>query len=292
MDYIGRFAPSPTGPLHYGSLVAALASYLDAKHANGKWLLRIEDLDPPRESRSAPDEILTQLSAFGLKWDEEVLFQSTRQGAYRTILEQLNDLGATYACACSRKSTPNIYPGTCRDLGILPVKQAHAIRVRVPDVTASTIDQHLGLQSWSLATEVGDFIIRRKDGLVAYQLAVVVDDIFQSITHIVRGIDLLDSTPRQLALYQLLGITPPRYLHIPILVDRTGVKLSKQSRAKPVPTGSPEMTLRLALGDLGQNTQDHCHNASQILTNAVNCWDRSRIPDHREILADSNFLSD
>ena len=291
MDYIGRFAPSPTGPLHYGSLVAALASYLDAKHANGKWLLRIEDLDPPRESRTAPDEILIQLGAFGLKWDDEVLFQSTRQRAYRTTLEQLDYLGATYACACSRKSTPKIYPGTCRDLGLQPARKVHAIRARVPDVTASTIDLHLGLQSWPLATKVGDFIIRRKDGLFAYQLAVVVDDIFQSITHIVRGIDLLDSTPRQIALYQLLGIAPPQYLHIPILVDKAGVKLSKQSHAKPVPTESPEKALRLALGDLGQNTQDHCHNASHILSSAVNCWDRSLIPEHREITADSNFLS-
>ena len=199
MSYVGRFAPSPTGPLHYGSFVAAIASFLDARHAGGKWLLRIEDLDPPRESMDSPREIIRQLLALGLNWDLEIIYQSSRLGSYDVALESIQKF--TFPCTCSRKEVPDIYPGTCRQSKHYAPVEPYAVRLEVPTHSVSINDRCLGLQTWNLEKEVGDFVIKRKDGLHAYQLAVVVDDIHHSVSHVVRGNDLLNSTPRQLALY-------------------------------------------------------------------------------------------
>ena len=285
MDYIGRFAPSPSGPLHFGSLVAALASYLDARSQQGTWLLRIEDLDPPRESPTAPQEIISQLKAFGLNWDGDILFQSTRLDAYQTAMTQLQLEQRTYHCTCSRKSLPTVYPGICRAQK-KPLEHGGntaAIRLKLPDETLAIDDGHLGLVEWRLKQEVGDFIIKRKDGLFAYQLAVVVDDIYQGVTNVVRGIDLLDSTPRQLALYQQLHKEPPEYLHIPIVVDHEEVKLSKQTRARPVATTDALSTVRCALSILGQKTHDNIDIVGDLLVQAADNWDTSLLPERNRV---------
>lgn len=282
MDYVGRFAPSPTGPLHFGSLVAALGSYLDARSCNGDWLLRIEDLDPPRESKQAPAIITEQLRRFGMHWDGDILYQSTRLDAYSEALSDLDAKHLTFPCTCSRKSITDIYPGHCRHRKP-PERQDFSIRLAVPAEVVSIEDRRLGNQRWQLERDVGDFIIKRKDGLFAYQLAVVVDDIYQNVTHIVRGIDLLDSTPRQLAIYRSLGVQAPNYLHIPIVVDKQDVKLSKQTGASPAPTTQPVSTLRSALKILGQNPQNDAQNVADLLARATDNWDTSRIPAQDEI---------
>jgi glutamyl-Q tRNA(Asp) synthetase len=288
MDYVGRFAPSPTGPLHYGSLVAALASFLDAKHAGGKWLLRIEDLDPARESIDAPREIIRQLLALGLQWDLEVLRQSKRLKSYDAALESIKTF--TFPCICSRKAVPDVYPGTCRRRNHLPPGEPFALRLQVPKHSVSINDRSLGLQKWDLEKKVGDFIIKRKDGLHAYQLAVVVDDIQYSVSHIVRGNDLLDSTPRQLALYERLDVSPPEYLHIPVMVDESGNKLSKQTHAKPVDTSNALTTLRNALSDLGQNTHEHSLSIKELLKKAAASWNPATIPKVHDICAPNAYL--
>jgi len=229
--YRGRFAPSPTGPLHLGSLVAAAGSWIDARRNGGKWLVRIEDIDEPRTVPGADSLILKTLEAYGLEWDEEVVWQTRRHALYADAIEKLGD--KCYPCACSRKEAGDFYPGTCRN-GIPPGKSARAIRLRVPD--------ELGFS---------DFILRRADGLYAYQLAVVVDDEAQAITDVVRGADLLDSTPRQNFLQKQLAFAIPRYLHLPVVTNEAGEKLSKQTKAPPVdPAGDPA-TLRQALAFLG-----------------------------------------
>ena len=279
--YIGRFAPSPTGPLHYGSLVAAVASFLDAKHNQGLWLLRIEDLDPPRESEQAPAEIMRQLEAYSLEWDGDVLYQSTRLDDYRAVLGSIHE--HTFACTCTRKSTPAVYPGTCREKGIQETKeQPVAIRLRVPDESLGIKDLICGNLTWSLEHEVGDFIIRRKDGLFAYQLAVVVDDIYQDITHIVRGRDLLDSTPRQLALYRALGHDVPSYAHLPIVVDQHQVKLSKQAHARAIPTDDPLGVLKAVLSQLGQEVPD-ADTVTDLLEAAIQNWDIHAVTGEPEL---------
>jgi glutamyl-Q tRNA(Asp) synthetase len=288
MDYVGRFAPSPTGPLHYGSLVAALASFLDARHAGGKWLLRIENLDPPRESIDAPGEIVRQLLALGLQWDLEVLYQSNRLKSYDAAIQSIQTF--TFPCTCSRKSVPDIYPGTCRLRKHLPHGEQYAVRLQVPKHSVSTNDRRLGLQTWDLEKKVGDFIIKRKDGLHSYQLAVVVDDIHYSVSHIVRGNDLLDSTPRQLALYERFEVSPPEYLHIPVLVDKSGNKLSKQAHAKPVDTSDALTTIRRALSDLGQNTHEYSSSAKELLEKAASSWDPATIPNVHDICAPNAYL--
>ena len=280
--YVGRFAPSPTGPLHYGSLVAAVASYLDARHNNGLWLLRIEDLDPPRESSEAPVEIMRQLEAYGLHWDGEVLYQSTRLSAYQDALASLQE--STFFCNCSRKSTPSVYPGTCREKQLSEnTDEPVAVRLRVPDKTVAIHDLVCGHQKWNLEQEVGDFIIRRKDYLFAYQLAVVVDDIFQEVTHVVRGRDLLDSTPRQLAIYQTLGCQAPTYAHLPVVVDDQHVKLSKQAHARPVSTSAPMPVLRTILRQLGQSTPAGVDSVSALLDEAIQNWDIKAITKSTEL---------
>lgn len=238
IEYRGRFAPSPTGPLHAGSLAAALASWLDARAHGGNWLVRIEDLDPPREVPGATRDILRTLAEFGLESDEPVAHQSARMALYEDAFRRLLELGVVYGCACTRSEiegaaaaaglAPGIYPGTCRQgTGGRAVR---AWRYRV-DGIAAFIDRATGPQSQDLAQAVGDFVVRRADGLWAYQLAVVVDDDNQGVTDVVRGADLLDNTPRQIALQRALGLRTPRYLHVPVVVNGRGEKLSKQTGA-------------------------------------------------------------
>ena len=280
--YIGRFAPSPTGPLHYGSLVAAVAGYLDARRNGGQWLLRIEDLDPPRESRKAPVEIMRQLEAYGLQWDGDVLYQSARRPDYEAALDSIRS--RTFNCICSRKTTPIVYPGTCRSRGIQPGDDTPvAVRLGVRDETLCIHDRVCGEQTWDMINQVGDFIIRRKDGLFAYQLAVVVDDILQGVTHIVRGRDLLDSTPRQLALYQALHVEPPDYAHLPIIVDARRIKLSKQTHARPISTQNPIPVLVRILRQLGQPDIDSAGSIEQVLEQAVQNWDIRAVTEEHEL---------
>ncbi|WP_296750223.1 tRNA glutamyl-Q(34) synthetase GluQRS [Thiobacillus sp.] len=257
--YIGRFAPSPTGPLHQGSLVAAVASFLDARVIGGRWLVRMEDLDRPRCEPGAADTILRQLEAYGLHWDGAVLHQSQRDDAYAAALDELKALGAVYPCACSRRQLAQaprshegetLYPGSCR-AGLPPGAAARAWRVRVPDVSTCFRDRIQGSLQQNLAHEVGDFIVRRADGLFAYQLAVVVDDAFQGITHVVRGADLLWNTPRQIYLQRLLGLPLPAYAHVPLITNAAGQKLSKQTLAPALPASGQGAALAQALAALG-----------------------------------------
>lgn len=234
MNYRGRFAPSPTGPLHFGSLVAALASYTDARANNGAWLVRMEDVDTPRCFPGADQLILDTLQAFGLQWDEDVMYQSTRTDAYGAALEELKHRGAAYPCTCSRKDIgEGPYPGTCRS---------------GPTSTGKPI-------SWRVRYDgpEGDFVVRRSDGLFSYQLAVVVDDAAQGITHVVRGADLLDSTPWQVHLQQLLGYPTPHYRHIPLVTNAQGEKLSKQTKAEPLDPSRVDELLQLAKEYLDRN---------------------------------------
>jgi glutamyl-Q tRNA(Asp) synthetase len=273
---IGRFAPSPSGPLHFGSLVAALASWLDARAAGGRWLVRIEDLDRPRVQRGAAGEILRTLERLGLYWDGEPAFQSGRTALYEAALARLRD---TYLCGCSRREIADsavslaadgaqVYPGTCR-AGLPTGKSARALRLRVSGMV-SFVDRVQGTQRQDLEHEVGDFVLRRADGRFAYQLAVVVDDAEQGITDVVRGADLLDSTPRQIYLQRLLGFPTPCYLHVPVVVDADGDKLSKHAGAQPI----GERDLPRALRFLGQP-------ASETLAEAVSAWDPRRVPARR-----------
>ena len=241
-SYCGRFAPSPTGPLHFGSLVAAVGSYLDAKFNRGKWLVRIEDLDWQRTVPGAAKEILYTLEALGMEWDDTVVYQSQRTKIYQDALNELNQLGMIYPCTCSRKEIADssilglhgpIYPGTCFK-NRLPVKGAHSLRIHTHNHPILFYDILKGEYSQKLNSEVGDFVLRRADGIYAYQLAVVVDDAAQLISHVVRGADLLDSTPRQIFLQQSLGYYTPQYLHLPVVTNALGEKLSKQTHAAPI----------------------------------------------------------
>ena len=284
-DYIGRFAPSPSGPLHFGSLVAALASYLDARSAHGQWLLRMEDLDPAREPPEAAAQILSTLEAFGLHWDGSVLYQSQRLGAYADALADLQGRGLMYRCDCSRlqiQAMGGVYDNRCRLRHLQPT--AGALRVVVPDQTFDFVDLIQGPQQQNLLCECGDFVLRRKDGLFAYQLAVVVDDAFQNVTHVVRGSDLLDSTPRQLYLQKLLGFPSPRYAHIPVAVNKGGQKLSKQHFAAPLDLQQPTAQLLSALQFLGQlpakDADPHLAIATpaELLTWGTTHWDIQAVP--------------
>jgi glutamyl-Q tRNA(Asp) synthetase len=282
--YAGRFAPSPTGPLHFGSLVAALASWLDARAAKGRWHLRIEDLDRPRELAGAADDILRTLDRLGLYWDGPVVFQSRRIALYEEALQALE--AHTYWCGCSRREIADsslglaadgaqIYPGTCRT-GVAPGKPRRALRLKTGAGQIVFQDRVQGAQAQAPAAEVGDFVLRRADGQFAYQLAVVVDDAEQSITDVVRGADLLDSTARQIHLQRLLGCAEPRYLHVPVAVNTVGEKLSKQTGAPPVDASAPRQILAEALRFLGQPDSDD-------LAQAVRRWDPARIPARRTI---------
>lgn len=264
-SYVGRFAPSPTGPLHAGSLVAATASYLDARAHRGRWLLRIEDLDPPREARGASAAIIATLARLGFAHDGEVIHQSARDAAYRAAFERLAATGLVYPCACTRREVADsvlrgsrerartaelIYPGSCRN-GMPVGREARAWRVRVDARPITWRDRRTGEMVERLDETVGDFVLRRADGLWAYQLAVVVDDAWQGVTDVVRGADLGGSTGRQVYLQRLLGLPTPRYLHVPVLLDARGEKLSKQTGAAPVDAGDGVAPLNAALRFLG-----------------------------------------
>lgn len=286
--YVGRFAPSPTGPLHFGSLIAATASYLQARHHGGRWLLRIEDLDPPREMPGASELILTSLRSLGFVWDGEVVYQSRRLNIYQQSLDTLVEAGHVYPCACTRAEIADsnlggprgaVYPGTCR-AGLAPGRRARALRVRSDGATIEFVDIVQGTQRQHLASEVGDFVVRRADGLFSYQLAVVADDAQQGITEVVRGADLLDSTVRQIHLQHLLGLPTPTYLHLPVVVNNCGEKLSKQTGAAPLPTDRPAALLHAALVFLGQQPPVALRAAgvAACWQWAIAHWDVGRIP--------------
>jgi glutamyl-Q tRNA(Asp) synthetase len=286
-EYRGRFAPSPTGPLHFGSLVAAVGSYLDARHRQGKWLVRVEDLDTPRTVRGAASDILGTLEAYSLHWDEEVIYQSQRTAVYQEALHRLKQVGAVYPCACSRKEIADsalqrgeelIYPGNCRN-GLPKGKTARAWRLRVDEIPIGFTDGLQGNITQNLAAEIGDFVVLRADGLFAYQLAVAVDDAAQGITDVVRGADLLYSTPRQIYLQQLLGLTTPAYMHLPVAVNAQGQKLSKQTLAQPVEKNNAASTLFNALGFLRQNppAEMRLGTIEEMMAWAVANWQLQRL---------------
>jgi len=280
---LGRFAPSPTGSLHFGSLISAVGSYLEAKCANGRWLIRIEDIDPPREVAGSSNEILNDLQRFGMLADGPVLYQSSRTRAYQAAVDELLAKNLAFPCACSRKDLPSsgIYPGTCRN-GLPAGKVSRAVRFRVPDNNCEFTDRLQGFISESLATSCGDFIIHRADGLYAYQLAVVVDDHYQGITGIVRGADLLDSTCRQICLQQALQIDQPEYMHLPVAVSSDGKKLSKRNKTDPVSQQDPAFAIHQALCFLGQNPPSGLA-LDELWTWALDHWDATLIPSQKQI---------
>lgn len=268
----GRFAPSPTGPLHFGSLVAAVGSCLDARTRGGRWLVRMEDVDTPRNVPGAADDILRTLEAFGFEWEGSVLFQSTRLDAYVAALEQLKRDGLAYGCACSRKEVADsathaavdgglAYPGTCR-AGLPTGRSVRAWRLRVGDDEIAFEDRLQGRVAQRLDYDVGDFVLLRADGQFAYQLAVTVDDEFQGISSVVRGADLLASTPRQIWLQRCLGFATPEYAHLPVAANAAGEKLSKQTQAAPLQTDQAAAELVRALRFLGQPAPDELASAS------------------------------
>lgn len=281
-NYIGRFAPSPTGLLHFGSLLGALASYLDARAHGGSWLVRIEDIDPPREMPGAAQAILRCLRAHGLHWDGEVMFQSERGDAYQSALTFLLRSGAAFFCTCSRAelaSSGGIYPGRCRSHRETPQAPC-AIRLQVGSADIVFDDAIQGEVRQNLAREVGDFVIFRKEKLPAYQLAVVVDDAAQGVTHVVRGCDLLDSTPRQIFLQRRLGLPTPQYAHIPVIANRVGHKLSKQTYARALDEADAVSNLLAALDFLGQPPvpAPQRHAPDTLLQWAAAHWQRFSIP--------------
>jgi glutamyl-Q tRNA(Asp) synthetase len=289
--YTGRFAPTPTGPLHFGSLLAAVASHCDARAANGRWLLRMEDIDPPREMPGAADTILHQLEAYGLHWDGPVLYQSQRSAAYLAAIDALAARGQVFWCHCSRSMLAGQahYPGTCREYQ-KPQPDA-AVRLRVHPGVLHFTDRVFGAQQEDLAQTLGDFVIRRRDGLFAYQLAVVVDDAFQGITDVVRGADLLDNTARQLYLQAQLGLPALRYAHLPLVTNAVGEKLSKQNLATPLPLTRPEALLWDAIHTLGQAIPHDLQGApvSEQLRWAVDHWDMELVPKQKLLAADPRF---
>jgi len=285
--YRGRFAPSPTGPLHFGSLVAAVGSYLDAKHHRGTWLIRMEDLDTPRCVAGSADDILHTLNVFGLKSDEPVMLQSQRTAAYEVALQQLKESGAAYPCSCTRKEIADsglhgiegfVYPRTCRN-GMAHQRSIPAWRVTTDTSAIEFNDALQGRLSQSLEMEIGDFVVKRADGLFAYQLAVVVDDAAQGITHVVRGADLLTSTPRQIHLQRLLGFHTPAYMHLPVAVNAAGEKLSKQTFAAPVDVSQPVATLIRVLDFLKQEPPNSLldGDVKTVLDWAVAHWDTKKL---------------
>jgi len=285
--YRGRFAPSPTGPLHFGSLVAAIGSYLDAKHHHGIWLVRMEDLDTPRSVQGAADEILRTLEAFGLNSDEPVIYQSRRSAAYNNALQRLKEIRMSYPCSCTRKEIADsalygiegpVYPGTCRN-GVPTGREERAWRVRTENEPIFFNDTLQGRQVQCLESEIGDFVVKRADGLHAYQLAVVVDDAFQDITHVVRGADLMASTPRQIHLQRLLDFPTPEYMHLPIAVNGLGEKLSKQTLATAVNVDHSVPTLLAVLAFLRQRPPVELSEGSldEILNWGIAHWQPENI---------------
>ncbi len=274
----GRFAPSPSGRLHFGSLVAALGSWLFARAADGEWLVRVEDFDRERVVQGATEDILATLQAFGFQSDRPVIRQSERDAIYRAALERLRRQDLVYPCWCSRSdlaATGGIHPPQC--VADPDAKRPPAWRLRVPDETIEFVDGVQGPQRQDLRREVGDFVVWRVEDTTAYQLAVVVDDDAQDVTAIVRGADLLDSTPRQILLQRLLGLPQPEYAHLPLALGADGRKLSKHDRALPVDASDPLPSLRAALQFLGQ-TAPHARNVRTLLCAALAAFDPGRIP--------------
>ncbi|MEO8803836.1 MAG: tRNA glutamyl-Q(34) synthetase GluQRS [Rudaea sp.] len=274
LAYRGRFAPSPSGPLHFGSLVAAVGTWVRARARGGVWLVRMEDIDPPREMPGAAADILHTLTAFGMQSDEPVMYQSRREAAYRDAFERLQAMGTVFECRCSRadlESQRGLHRRSC----VSPPDTSHlpCWRLRVADTQIDFDDLLLGPQSQNLRRDVGDFVIRRVEGWYAYQLAVVVDDAEQGITEVVRGADLLDSTPRQIHLQRLLGYPAPTYLHLPLVVDATGRKLSKQDRDLRVDHTDPAPALRAALKFLDLHADAAARSVDDLLLAAVRHFD-------------------
>jgi glutamyl-Q tRNA(Asp) synthetase len=282
MIYRGRFAPSPTGPLHFGSLVAAVGSWLRARAQNGIWVVRMEDIDPPREVPGAAAQIVATLAKFGMQSDEPVLFQSRREPAYDEAFQRLLDAGQVFACTCSRSDLA-MQKGFHRDACIASADcvgapaRAPAWRLRAPDLTIDFDDLANGPQSQNLHQDIGDFVVKRSEGWFAYQFAVVVDDAFQGITEVVRGADLLDSTPRQIYLQRLLGYATPAYLHMPLVVDANGQKLSKQDHARPVDGDDPVPAMRAALEFLGVSVQPVPARVDALLAAGIANFDPARL---------------
>ncbi|MDT8438256.1 MAG: tRNA glutamyl-Q(34) synthetase GluQRS [Wenzhouxiangellaceae bacterium] len=277
--YVGRFAPSPTGPLHFGSLLAAVASFVQARANNGRWLVRIEDIDPPREVPGAARAQLATLRHFGLIPDRPPSLQSRAAGRHRTAIAGLLQHGLAFHCACSRADleADGRYPGTCRN-GLPAGRAARAIRLRVPAAPVEFTDRLFGPQRYALAEQCGDFVIRRADGCIAYQLAVVIDDLAAGVSEVVRGVDLLDSTPRQIAVCRALGRRPPAWLHLPLAVDRHGRKLSKSAADDPVIRLSAPRTLARVLQALGHRPPAGMRSLASLLNWAVAVWNVEQIP--------------
>jgi glutamyl-Q tRNA(Asp) synthetase len=284
--YTGRFAPSPTGPLHFGSLISALASWLDARARNGRWLVRIEDIDPLREEPGATRDILDCLRAHGLYWDGDVVYQSERLAIYRNAALQLIDEHRAFFCTCSRSQLAghSVYPGYCRNC-FSPPAQMHAIRLRVPELIIEFNDGVQGHYSEWLDRAVGDFVIYRKEQLPAYQLAVVIDDSAQDVTHVVRGCDLLDNTARQIWLQQCLQLPTPAYAHVPVIANPLSQKLSKQTHARALDPAQAIDNLCAALEFLGQPLPDPARRVSvdSLLSSAVANWSLTRVPRARAL---------
>lgn len=307
MQYIGRFAPSPTGPLHFGSLVAAVASYCDAKVHHGKWLVRMEDIDKPREMPGAADEILRTLEAFGLAWDDEVIYQSQRDEIYAEALNLLQAEKLVYSCTCTRKEIADsshligidgaIYAKKCfQKMANLSTSDFNASESRMDTASQRINVDDAGIIAFQdaiqgdiyhhLARDIGDFILKRKDGFYAYQLAVVVDDASQGVTHVVRGADLLDSTPRQIYLQQVLGFKTPHYAHVPVATNAQGEKLSKQTLARALDRTRKNFELFEALSFLGQNPPEAIKNATlaEAWRWAIDNWQLNNVPKNRSVL--------
>ena len=282
MAYVGRFAPSPTGPLHFGSLITAVASYCDAKANQGTWLVRIEDTDIPRIYPGSEEHILRALDAFQLEPDAEIIFQKDRLDIYEDVIQQLRQQGLVYACQCTRKmlGSNHIYQDTCRDLGLAFEHQA--IRLKVEDVEICFEDRLQGRHCSELKKDLGDFVLKRRDGIMNYQLAVVVDDYLQGMTHVVRGADLLDNTERQIYLGQLLGYPRLNYMHLPLAMNDQGQKLSKQNLAQALDLTQAPQLLKQALQALHQAEVD-LDTPDRMLQQAVVQWDIDRIPHTTEL---------
>jgi glutamyl-Q tRNA(Asp) synthetase len=291
-SYVGRFAPSPTGPLHLGSLYTALASYLDARARQGCWLLRIDDIDTPRNVPGAVDSILATLEAYGLHWDGEVYYESLHLDDYEQALSELQREGLLYPCTCSRKMLAelpgrhDIYPGLCRNRTAIPANQPYALRIKSDSRDIGFEDRLQGAIGQNLAAEHGDFILKRKEGIVSYQLACIIDDHLQGVTHVVRGFDLVDSTPKQIYLLQLLGLPWPSYLHVPLIIDSQGYKLSKQTLAEAVTMRNTSAVMFQLLELLKQKPPVGLKEAScpEMLEWAVQHWNPEPLINTHAIL--------
>lgn len=283
--YRGRFAPSPTGPLHFGSLVAAVGSFLQARSLSGDWLVRMEDLDTPRNAPGAADSMLKDLERFELHWDETVIYQSDRLDVFADALDRLRDLKLAYDCGCSRRDLEDgVYPGTCR-FGVPDGRKARSVRVLTQADPVTLKDQVQGTFTQNLEAAFGDFVVFRADGIFAYHLAVTVDDALQRISEIVRGADLLDSTPRQIHLQRCLGLTTPAYAHLPVAVNAMGKKLSKQTFARPVSDRDPGELLFEVLEFLGQGPAPDLRGAAadEVLAWGVAHWRLDSVPGRDKI---------